>query len=694
MKPDTSRRLSDPRLVAAYHEANQLDEAAIEAICPLYLELSETETRYREESFLARGGSKEVSKVFDSRTKKWLALARPRPDLGPEHLDRFVHEAWLTSSLVHPNIINIYDAGVDAEGRPYFTMDLKSDRTLASHVVPGRAPANWQPANDRELLEIFVKICHALAYAHSRSTLHLDLKPENIQVDRFGEVLVCDWGMGKRIGEETTWDIGPVTPEIADRVGLTLSGEIKGTPGFMAPEQADPDAVKDERTDVFALGCILYTILTKVPVFTAESAEEILSQTCKGEIIPPLVRCPDRKIPPSLDAVVMKAVALDPNDRYQSVDELRQEISRYLTGYTTTAENPGFRREIVSFVQRNQLASAVSVVALIGLTVISVLFIQGVQRHRELASLERKRAEELRTKAKSLEETAENLTAQIDSLDGARVKLAEDLANSCMDLNLGFLRGTAPLATHQQVSELAAMAMAMNPESLTTQRLHFRLACHQMNFAAANRLLPIVGKYVPKNQAWIARRFMDYEFDQNSRPSIDVLVSFLEIVDEKTMPDREDTEPSAFIDTMLAYDVLARSDPESYGPVIQTFLKFINPNWNSEGFIYHPKDASLTVRFEPPFRFDTYDQGLSVLRHLNLKSLRLESNGPIDLLTLDGLMIQSLDLRACPLDLTRAVSLPELLELRVEAGQITSSELRAKIRSDRPLSIVEHTIGS
>jgi len=694
MKADSSRRLSDRRLIDAYHEANQLDEAGIEAICPLYFELSETETRYRDESFLAQGGSKEVSKVYDSRTKKWLAMARPRADLGPEHLDRFVHEAWLTSSLVHPNIINIYDAGVDTQGRPFFTMDLKSDRTLASHVVPGRAPEGWQPAGDRELLEIFVKICEAMAYAHSRGSLHLDLKPENIQVDRFGEVLVCDWGLGKRSGEEMPWDVGPISEELADRVGLTLNGEIKGTPGFMAPEQADPDEEKDERTDIFALGCILYAILTKAPVFTGKTPDEILEQTSKGEIIPPHLRFPDHKILPGLEAVAMKALALNPTERYDSVDDLRIEISRYLAGYTTSAENPGFCREIVSFVQRNQLASAVSVVALITLTVVSVLFIQGLQRQQELAKLERERAEEHRNRAQTLAETAENLTAQINSLDGARIDLADDIASACLDLNFGFLHDSAPLKTHDQVAQLAAVALAMNPENLTTRRLQFRLACHEMDFASASELLPIVGDHVPVNQAWIAKNFEDFAFNRNSRPSIDWLISFLEEIDEHTRPTREDTEPSAFLDTLLAYDVLARADPENYGPVIQAFLKFINPDWDTDGFLYNPESRSLTLRFGQPFRFDTYDASQPVLRHLNLRSLRLESHGANDLKTLDGLMIESLDLRSCPLELTDTIQLPELLELHVEAGQITSAELRAKIQSEKPLSIIEHTIGS
>ncbi|MEP4076707.1 protein kinase domain-containing protein [Haloferula sp.] len=681
--------MTDRRLVEAYHEANQLDEAGIEAICPLYFELSEVETRYRDQSFLAKGGTKEVSRVFDSRTKRWLAMARPRPDLGPERLDRFVHEAWLTSSLVHPNIINIYDVGVDTEGHPYFTMDLKSDRTLA-----GQLDAEQEdPLSERDLLVILVKICDAVSFAHSRGVLHLDLKPDNIQIDRFGEVLVCDWGSGKLLGDEEFQEIDPMDSKGDGELGMTLDGEIKGTPGFMAPEQAEPDAPHDGRTDVFALGCMLYSILTRGPVFSGQTPDQILRQTREDEITRPSLRYPDRKFPASLEAVTMRALMHRPSKRYASVNDLKTEVARYLAGYTTAAENPGFTEEIVSFVRRNQLASAISLLALIGLTVLSVLFVQGVQRHQAMAAQQHDRAEQLQSKAQSLEQTTETLTARIDLWDQDRADLAEEIASSCMNLDLGMIRGTASLETHEQVSQLATVAHSMNPESLTVERLRFRLACHQMNFAKAEELLPVVGEHVPPNQAWIVGHFREFAFDRNSRPGTELLISFLEEVNEKPMPDPT-SEPYAFLDTLLTYDVQARQDPENYEPIIRTFLNFINPDWNPRGFRHDREERFLALRFTPPFRFDTYDEGQSVLRHLNLRKLRLESDEVADLTTLDGLMIESLDLRACPMKLANPIQLPGLLELHVEAGQVTTAELRRLIRSEKSLRIIEHTIGS
>ena len=186
----------DHRLHEAYLQANLLDEEGLEAICPSYLELAENEMRYRDESRLGQGGTKEVFKSWDCRSRRWVAIARLREDRGPELYDQFVHEAWLTSSLNHPNIINIYDVGVDGDGRPFFTMDLKGETTLSDLT------REQGMRNRRELLGVFLKICNAVSHAHSRGVIHLDLKPDNVQVDQFGEVLVCDWGLARHITDE------------------------------------------------------------------------------------------------------------------------------------------------------------------------------------------------------------------------------------------------------------------------------------------------------------------------------------------------------------------------------------------------------------------------------------------------------------------------------------------------------------
>jgi len=265
---------NDHRLIQAYEEATCLDQEGLKTLCPSYAELSETSTRYANETLIGKGGIKQVYRIFDNRTRRWVAIARLRDDRGPEHFDLFVNEAWMTSSLKHPNIINVHDVGIDSDGRPFFTMDLKGNRTLADLIK----------ADDQErraLLEVFLKICDAMAYAHSREIIHLDLKPANIQSDAFGEVLVCDWGLSKIVSDKEEASPLNSSSELLDN--MTLVGEVKGSPGFMAPEQVEKSGRKDHRTDIFSLGCILHTILTGESPFTG-SHRSILDATLHDKV--------------------------------------------------------------------------------------------------------------------------------------------------------------------------------------------------------------------------------------------------------------------------------------------------------------------------------------------------------------------------------------------------------------------------
>jgi serine/threonine protein kinase len=167
----------------------QVDERDIS---PSLYAVSSIRHRYESAEFLASGGMKQVFKVYDARCKRHVAMATLHDDAPLELCDPLIHEAWLTGLLDHPNIITIHDVGVDSSNRPFFTMDLKSGDSLGELIEKLRA-GNAEVAQRyprASLLQVFVKICDAIAYAHSIDVLHLDLKPANIQVGRYGEVLV------------------------------------------------------------------------------------------------------------------------------------------------------------------------------------------------------------------------------------------------------------------------------------------------------------------------------------------------------------------------------------------------------------------------------------------------------------------------------------------------------------------------
>jgi len=302
--------------------------------------------RYTDFSPLGKGAIKEVKKCYDLATKRFVAYATVREDIDRNFNDYFLHEAWLTASLKHPNIIKVLDIGEDKEtGRSYFTMDLKANRTLKDVVAEG--------ASLRELLSIYSLICNAMAYAHSEKVLHLDLKPDNIQCDRFGEVLVCDWGLWKSLtheGEERDFD----------RVE-TLMGEVKGSLGYLAPEQVTGLGEKSTLTDIFSLGCILYFILAGEAPYVGEK-KEVLERTANEELKPFRHRYPERDIPRALEAVVIKAMSLVPNERYASVDELLEELHCYFDRGVTIAERPTVWRRLVLLLSRHMQMTVAVVV--------------------------------------------------------------------------------------------------------------------------------------------------------------------------------------------------------------------------------------------------------------------------------------------------------------------------------------------
>jgi len=154
--------------------------------------------------------------------------------------------------LNHPNIIKIHSIDLDEKKRPFFTMDLKNNYTLTDLVTSGTSLP--------ERIQVFIKICEAITYAHSQGVIHLDLKPDNIQCGNYGEVTVCDWGLAKReLTSEEEIDIAGHLVEVRDE---TLMGEIKGTLSFLAPEQVVSTGKYSAATDIYTLGCLLYFLLT------------------------------------------------------------------------------------------------------------------------------------------------------------------------------------------------------------------------------------------------------------------------------------------------------------------------------------------------------------------------------------------------------------------------------------------------
>ena len=656
----------DRRLAEAYDEATLLDEKGLEGLCPSYTELSAEATRYRDDSLLGRGAVKEVYKTFNNHTRRWIAMARLRADRGAEFYDLFVHEAWLTASLSHPNIITVHDAGIDADGRPFFTMDLKGESNLADRVT------RPDGAGRGELLDIFMKVCDAVAYAHSRGVVHLDLKPENIQADEFGEVLVCDWGLAKVVGE--TEEGENVLPAALRPIeNMTLMGEIKGSPGFMAPEQVVPGAVKDPRSDIFALGCILHLILTGHPPFTG-TEEQILEATKTAAIVPPRKRYPKRHIPAALEAVVLKAMALNPDDRYASVQELRHEISNFLGGYSTLAEKSSFFRETRLFLARNRLPVAIVLFAVVALSVVSVLFVQGIQHQRE-------RAAKFASKAETVETLYQD---ELERSELERIEMARKLATSASDLKrLGiFVR---PLATVREARKLVASASALDRESANVKLQRFSLDCIVLNFKGAleNPVQPRSGL---ADYLLLAEAFPAFDFSEERRPSIQQMTGFLRQA-LAINPNRQ-----ALLERMVAYDFAARGGEGDYIPVVAALLDYVRGEKGTAMLHLDPEESRLTLRAGQSIRLAIWDKWGSnecLLRFLPFRALKVVVPDRFFPGDLQNLHIETLDLSECKtLVFNHPVDLPLLRKVVIRPGQIEPQVLRESIHANARFEVV------
>ena len=274
---------------------------------------------------LGRGGMGRIHPATDRNLLRHVALKRLDKELAkvPMYKDGFIAEAQMTGQLEHPNIVPVHELAVSDEGVPYFTMKLVQGINFDAWL---RDPAHKLGSTERlqEGLEIFMKVCDAVAYAHHRGVIHRDLKPENIMVAGFGQVYLMDWGLAR---------LTKTRPASGARAQMEAKGPV-GTPTFMAPEQArgNPEEM-DERSDVFGLGAILYEIVSgKMPYGQSMNVDYVLSRAVAGKIIPIDEATMGIGVSKRIRSIVQKAVAVEPGDRYQSVVELQEAVRGFLRG--------------------------------------------------------------------------------------------------------------------------------------------------------------------------------------------------------------------------------------------------------------------------------------------------------------------------------------------------------------------------
>ncbi|MFJ5922753.1 Stk1 family PASTA domain-containing Ser/Thr kinase [Kitasatospora sp. NPDC092948] len=275
--------------------------------------------RYELGGVLGRGGMAEVYLAHDTRLGRQVAVKTLRTDMArdPSFQARFRREAQSAASLNHPAIVAVYDTGedyIDGISIPYIVMEYVEGSTLRELLHTGRRLL------PERALEMTIGILQALEYSHRAGIVHRDIKPANVMLTRQGNVKVMDFGIARAMG-----DAG---------MTMTQTSAVIGTAQYLSPEQAKGETV-DARSDLYSTGCLLYELLTVRPPFVGDSPVAVAYQHVREEPAPPSAYDPE--VRPEIDAIVLKALAKERDYRYQSADEMRDDIERFLDGLPVAA---------------------------------------------------------------------------------------------------------------------------------------------------------------------------------------------------------------------------------------------------------------------------------------------------------------------------------------------------------------------
>lgn len=367
--------------------------------------------RYEFEGEVDRGGMGAILKIHDRHLNRRLAMKvlldrePPRDEieekLAHQLLGRFLEEAQVTSQLDHPGVVPVHELGLDQNGKVFFTMRLIKGRTASAVFKDAhQGKGDWTVTR---AIEVMLKVCDTMAFAHSKGILHRDLKPDNVMVGRFGEVYVMDWGLAKVLGQADHHDLR-IRPEDASAISqidsargrdaeddlgssvVSMDGQKLGTPSYMSPEQARSEEL-DPRADVYSIGAMLYQLLAGRAPYTTPGvrkyAYRILEDVADGP--PKRVDEIEDGVPAELGAITEKAMARNRDKRYADVTDLAADLRAYLDQRAVQAHRTGAVVELKLWVRRNKPLAASLLAAAVILMVGMVVSMTLAGRNADLA---------------------------------------------------------------------------------------------------------------------------------------------------------------------------------------------------------------------------------------------------------------------------------------------------------------------
>jgi len=341
------------------------------------------EERYEFGELLATGGLGLVRRAYDRRLGRTVAVKELRR-ADPVAERRFLFEAEITARLQHPGVVPIYDMGRFASGEPYYCMKLVEGRTLEQII------GDMDAEGRLGLLEHVLAAADAVAHAHRGGIIHRDLKPANILVGEFGETVVIDWGLAKDLAGEIAEPGAGAYPETEAGSTLTDVGAIVGTLRYMPPEQARGEVV-DRRSDVFALGAVLFHVIVGRPPHEGLARGDLIARLAEGAVedLGPLAP----EAPRALVAIARRAMAPRADPRYADAGAFAEDLRRYLAGRRVGAHRYQAGELLRVWLRRHRAAVSVGAVATLALLTASVLYLWDLRGERDLAAAARRRAE-------------------------------------------------------------------------------------------------------------------------------------------------------------------------------------------------------------------------------------------------------------------------------------------------------------
>ncbi len=615
-------------------------------------EILKKDKKFRFIAEIGSGGMKTIYRVYDEHLRREVALATLNSYHSQKLYGNFVHEAWITAQLDHPNIIKIHELGLDDQNRPFFTMDLKNGQSLEQIVAT-------HEKSETELLYIFQRICDAINYAHSKNIIHLDLKPENIQIDEYGQVVVCDWGLSKMVANKTN----VVNDEFYNFLNtaelmLTTSNENtggRGTPGFMAPEQLHYGHKKDPKTDVYGLGCLLYFMLTS------------------KKISPKLERS---TIPRSLLAVIKKSVEEFPENRYASVADLQSDLSQYLLGFSPKAEKTSIFKELFLLFRRNIVVSSLLFIST--LLIASFLFVFSMKlnkSHNEEIIAKNRAKKNLLIAEESIEKMEQaialykaekvNSEALLDNYESAFYA-----PKSYWEVQKYFENPPQQLELFISKLDVILQRSPNDPRALQDKGFYLFL---QQDYDQAYITL---GKSTLPRYTFIRELIDTLQLKTAPHQSLQTMES---IIDYFIKENKLGGHRKATISQLISYDYYQRKNKQEYAPVLEKLLILFNPNWKDRTFHYNPTTQTLNLKGKGLNRIALieYFDDSSFLRFLPVKRLDLSYtdfhyNAELSTLKIEYLDISYTNSR----NLESIRRIPQIKKLVIHKGQFSPEELK------------------